>query len=110
MTFDEAKTRCPEGIVVACNNSENAQTISGPVDLVTKFVEQLETEEIFAKEIESSGVAFHSPHMEIVAPAFKSDLQKVNNEIQDYNNKYILNRMVFEITFWLDIEWSFFVK
>ena len=77
LTWAEAKRRCPEGIVPACHNSEDTVTISGPRDAVREFVEQLKAEEVFAKEVNSAGVAFHSYFMAKTAPALKAALEKV---------------------------------
>ena len=63
LTWAEAKERCPEGVVPACHNSLDTVTISGPVEAVRTFVEQLKSEGVFAKEVNSGGVAFHSSYM-----------------------------------------------
>ena len=77
LTWEEAKRRCPEGVVAACHNSEDTQTISGPAEAVTKFVAELKAEDIFAKEVKSAGVAFHSPFMATIAPGLLAALKKV---------------------------------
>lgn len=77
MTWAEAKERCPEGVVPACHNSEDTVTISGPVEAVREFVVQLKEEGVFAKEVNSAGVAFHSYFMAKTAPALKAALEKV---------------------------------
>lgn len=77
MTWEEAKKRCPEGVVPACHNAEETQTISGPAEAVAKFVEQLRSEGVFAKEVKSAGVAFHSYYMQQTAPSLKAALDKV---------------------------------
>ena len=79
LTWEEAKRRCPDGVVAACHNSEDTQTISGPAEEVAKLVAELKAEDIFAKEVKSSGVAFHSPFMASIAPALKVALQKVSS-------------------------------
>ena len=42
------------------------------------FVEKLKSEGIFAKEVNSAGVAFHSYYMTTTAPALKEALKKVS--------------------------------
>ena len=81
LTWAEAKARCPEGVVPACHNSVDTVTISGPAELVKQFVAELKEEEIFAKEVQSAGVAFHSYFMAKTAPALKEALQKVQKSI-----------------------------
>ncbi|XP_043924165.1 fatty acid synthase [Protopterus annectens] len=77
LTWAECKARCPEGVVPACHNSEDTVTISGPKDSVSKFVAELKNEGIFAKEVRSAGVAFHSYYMASIAPSLLAALQKV---------------------------------
>jgi len=78
MTWEEAHRRCPEGIVPACHNSLDNVTVSGPADSVASFVSELQNEGVFAKPVNSSGVAFHSSHMSLAAPALKHRLQQVS--------------------------------
>lgn len=47
-------------------------------DSVSKFVAQLKESGVFAKEVRSAGVAFHSYYMASLAPALLSALQKVS--------------------------------
>lgn len=77
LTWAEAKARCTDGIVPACHNSLDTVTISGPAEAVTKFVAQLKSEGVFAKEVQSAGVAFHSYFMAQTAPALRERLEKV---------------------------------
>ena len=77
LTWEECQQRCPDGVVPACHNAPGTVTISGPSDKVHNFVHTLKEEGIFAKEVNSSGVAFHSPVMEACAPSLKASLKKV---------------------------------
>uniref|UniRef100_A0A671PGD7 Fatty acid synthase n=1 Tax=Sinocyclocheilus anshuiensis TaxID=1608454 RepID=A0A671PGD7_9TELE len=77
LTWEECKAQCPQGVVPACHNSEDTVTISGPQDSVSKFVAQLKESGVFAKEVRSAGVAFHSYYMASIAPALLAALQKV---------------------------------
>lgn len=77
LTWEEAHRRCPESIVPACHNSHDTVTISGLAEAVGKFVEQLQSEGVFAKEVQSGGVAFHSFCMASSAPALREKLSKV---------------------------------
>ncbi|XP_071965803.1 fatty acid synthase-like [Antedon mediterranea] len=77
LTWQEAKDRCPKGVVPACHNSEDTVTISGEKDAVKKFVAELVAEDVFAREVKSSGVAFHSHFMKDIAPELKKELSKV---------------------------------
>ncbi|XP_053308944.1 fatty acid synthase [Spea bombifrons] len=77
LTWEECKMQCPEGVVPACHNSEDTVTISGPKDSVRDFVAKLKEDGVFAKEVQSAGVAFHSYYMESIAPSLLSALKKV---------------------------------
>lgn len=52
-------------------------TISGPLKDVQDFVTSLKERGVFAREVNSSGVAFHSYFMDQVAPLIKDKLSKV---------------------------------
>ncbi|KFP09893.1 Fatty acid synthase [Egretta garzetta] len=77
LTWDECKQRCPPNVVPACHNSEDTVTVSGPLDSVNEFVAKLKKDGVFAKEVRSAGVAFHSYYMASIAPALLSALKKV---------------------------------
>lgn len=76
LSWEEAKSRCPEEIVPACHNSADSVTISGPTEAVSRFVKQLQTEGVFAKEVQSSGVAFHSRYIAEAAPKLRKYLDR----------------------------------
>ncbi|KAM9281576.1 fatty acid synthase [Morus bassanus] len=77
LSWEECKQCCPPNVVLACHNSEDTVTVSGPLDTVTEFVAKLKKDGVFAKEVRSAGVAFHSPCMASIAPALLSALKKV---------------------------------
>ncbi|KAM6164687.1 fatty acid synthase [Rhynchocyon petersi] len=77
LSWEECKQRCPPGVVPACHNSEDTVTISGPQAAVAEFVEQLKQEGVFAKEVRTGGMAFHSYFMESIAPVLLQALKKV---------------------------------
>ncbi|KAM6951887.1 fatty acid synthase [Aplochiton taeniatus] len=80
MTWAECKAQCPQGVVPACHNSEDTVTISGPQEAVSKYVAELKEKGVFAKEVRSAGVAFHSYYMASIAPALLAALKKVIKE------------------------------
>ncbi|XP_077535335.1 fatty acid synthase-like [Haemaphysalis longicornis] len=77
LTWKEATERCRDGVVPACHNAEDSVTVSGPADAVAKFVEQLKAENVFAKEVNSLNVAFHSEHVHCVGPSLLEALKEV---------------------------------
>ncbi|XP_010886932.2 fatty acid synthase [Esox lucius] len=80
LTWAECKAQCPQGVVPACHNAEDTVTISGPAEAVRAFVGQLKESGVFAKEVRSAGVAFHSYYMAAIAPALLAALKKVIKE------------------------------
>ncbi|KAM6473364.1 fatty acid synthase isoform 2-T2 [Liasis olivaceus] len=77
LTWEECRKQCPTGVVPACHNAEDTVTISGSQEAIAKFVSKLKAEGVFAKEVLSAGVAFHSYYMASIAPVLLSALQKV---------------------------------
>ncbi|KAM6245512.1 fatty acid synthase [Porphyrio hochstetteri] len=77
LTWEECKECCPPKVVPACHNSEDTVTVSGPLDAVNEFVAKLKKEGVFAKEVRSAGVAFHSYYMASIGPVLLSALKKV---------------------------------
>ena len=52
-------------------------TVSSSPEAVAKFVKSLQAEGIFAKEVNSSGVAFHSQYIAEAAPKLRKYLERV---------------------------------
>ncbi|WAQ95725.1 FAS-like protein [Mya arenaria] len=77
LTWSEALQLCPTGVVPACHNSKDTVTVSGPQEAVRAFVHQLKERNIFAKEVNTAGVAFHSYYMQGIASSLKDALNKV---------------------------------
>ncbi|XP_037503735.1 fatty acid synthase-like, partial [Rhipicephalus sanguineus] len=76
LTWEETKRRCPPDVYPACHNAEDSVTVSGTAEAVEKMVAQLQAEGIFARKVDSMGVAFHTKHIESIGPAFREVLQK----------------------------------
>ncbi|XP_043471863.1 fatty acid synthase [Leptopilina heterotoma] len=77
LSWEEAQKRCPPEIVLACHNAADSVTISGPPEPIAKFVEDLKSQEIFAKQVHSSGCAFHSKYIASVGPRLRTMLEKI---------------------------------
>ncbi|XP_041971751.1 fatty acid synthase-like isoform X2 [Aricia agestis] len=61
--YNKIKPMCPPEIEVACHNGPESSTISGPADKMKAFVAQLVAQGIFAKEVNCSGIAYHSRYI-----------------------------------------------
>lgn len=77
LSWEEAKRRCPPEIFPACHNSADSVTISGPSDILDKFVAELTAENIFAKKVKSSGFAFHSKYIADAGPKLRKALEEI---------------------------------
>ncbi|XP_046659342.1 fatty acid synthase isoform X2 [Homalodisca vitripennis] len=77
LSWEEVKAKAPPEIQPACHNSEDSVTVSGPPEALTKFVKSLQADNIFAKEVASSGVAFHSKYIEAAAPKLRKCLEEI---------------------------------
>ena len=63
LAWEEVKARCPPGIYAACNNSATNVSVSGPGNAIRDFVKLLKSEGIFAREVDSCGIAPHSKYV-----------------------------------------------
>ncbi|CAN7943064.1 unnamed protein product, partial [Ixodes pacificus] len=77
LTWEQAKQRCRNGVIPACHNAEDSVTVSGPAEAVAELVAQLKAENVFAREVNSLDVAFHSHYVQPVGPALQEVLEKV---------------------------------
>ncbi|XP_057332495.1 fatty acid synthase [Microplitis mediator] len=89
LSWAEAAKKCPADISPACHNSSDSVTVSGPVESIKKFVEQLKGEEIFAKVVNSSGVAFHSKYIASAGPRLRSVLEKIITSPKQRTSRWI---------------------
>ncbi|XP_054923972.2 fatty acid synthase-like [Dermacentor andersoni] len=89
LTWEEAKRRCPPGVSPACHNADDSVTVSGTAEAVEAMVTQLQTENIFARKIDSMGVAFHSKHIESIGPAFREVLNKAIPQPKPRSKRWI---------------------
>ncbi|KAG6462008.1 hypothetical protein O3G_MSEX013000 [Manduca sexta] len=77
LSWESCQKRCPSDVSPACHNSNDNVTISGPVPSVEKFVAELSAEGVFARRVNSSGVAFHSKYIATAAPLLRKSLEKI---------------------------------
>ncbi|EZA48517.1 Fatty acid synthase [Ooceraea biroi] len=67
LTWEEAEKMCPPGVSPACHNSLDSVTVSGQPEPLQKFMEELKSKGIFAKAVDSAGLAFHSKYIKPMA-------------------------------------------
>ena len=79
----------PSDVVPACHIAVQTVTISGPKKRVEEVVAQLTKEGKFAREVNSSGVAFHSYMLQPCANGLRDALSKVSVAFNIYRCSYL---------------------
>uniref|UniRef100_A0A224X4N0 Fatty acid synthase n=1 Tax=Panstrongylus lignarius TaxID=156445 RepID=A0A224X4N0_9HEMI len=89
LSWEEAKARVPPNTFAACHNGADSVTVSGPISEIEKFVEELKQEEIFAKKVNSSNVAFHSKYIADAAPTLRANLERIIPVAKPRSRKWV---------------------
>ncbi|XP_022172738.1 fatty acid synthase-like isoform X2 [Myzus persicae] len=89
LSWEDTKKKLPADLVAACHNSEDSVTISGPPKSVSEFVKTCKAEGIFAKEVNSSGFAFHSKYIADAEPMLRKSLEKILKNPKPRSSKWI---------------------
>ncbi|KAL1129219.1 hypothetical protein AAG570_013748 [Ranatra chinensis] len=89
LSWEETKARLPKDIVLACHNSKDSVTISGPLEQVDRFVEELQAENIFVRKVSTSGVAFHSKYIADAGPKLRANLERIIPVAKPRSKKWI---------------------
>lgn len=75
--YNAIKAELPEDIMIACHNSAESCTLSGPADKVSAYVSQLQKNGVFAKVVNVSNIAYHSKYIAPAGPYLINSLKKV---------------------------------
>ncbi|XP_065221125.1 fatty acid synthase-like isoform X2 [Planococcus citri] len=62
-SYDVMKDIVPPEIEIACHNSPSNCTLSGPTEIVQKFVKDLNEKNIFNRVVKTSNIAYHSRYI-----------------------------------------------
>lgn len=62
---------------VACHNSNDNTTISGPLEEVQLYIEELKRQNIFVRVVSSNNVAYHSKQVHPLVPFVLENIRKV---------------------------------
>lgn len=87
--YAQLKDIVPDGIEIACHNSSESSTISGPADKIAAFVESLKEKKIFAKEVECSHIPYHSSYIKEMGPILYKRLKEVIKTNKKRSSKWI---------------------
>lgn len=77
MGYEDMQKIIPDEIQIACHNSSDSCTISGPAGDVAAFVAHLKSKNIFAKEVAVSNIAYHSRYIASMGPPMLKRMMKV---------------------------------
>ncbi|XP_055326066.1 fatty acid synthase-like [Sitodiplosis mosellana] len=75
--YEKVVHMLPPTIEAACRNSGISTTISGPKADVAKFVEELKSQGIFAKEVQCSNIPYHSRYIADMGPKLLHKLREI---------------------------------
>jgi fatty acid synthase, animal type len=75
--YRKIRAMIPSDIEVACHNSPDSCTISGPAESISDFVTQLKRKGIFAKEVPCSNIPYHSNYIAEFGPKLLARLKKI---------------------------------
>ena len=75
--YKKLRSMILQGIEIACHNSNESCTISGPAQNVTDFVKELKSQGIFAKEVPCSNIPYHSSYISEMGPKLLKRLTEV---------------------------------
>ncbi|XP_049868872.1 fatty acid synthase-like [Pectinophora gossypiella] len=87
--YNEIIKLCPPEIDVACHNGPDSSTISGPEKEMQEFVTKLISQDIFAKKVNSSNIAFHSRYIAEAGPKLHEYLSKVIKDPKPRSERWL---------------------
>lgn len=89
MGYNQAKDKLPESIEVACHNSKDNCTLSGPTADMEVYVQKLQDQGIFARLVNVSNIAYHSRYIKPAAPLLLKYLREIIPEAKLRSSKWI---------------------
>ncbi|CAO1315088.1 unnamed protein product [Diamesa serratosioi] len=89
MGYQKLKSMTPPEIEIACHNSAESCTISGPAADVTKFVKKLSDDGVFAKEVPCSNIPYHSRYISDMGPRLLARLNEIIQNPKKRSSKWL---------------------
>lgn len=87
--YNNVKNLLPSSVEVACRNSFESSTISGPKEDVAAFVASLKVKGVFAKEIQCSNIPYHSKYIAEMGPKLLKRLQEIIPSPKKRSSKWL---------------------
>lgn len=88
-SWEELEPYCNERLARACHNSEYSITMSGDSEEVEKAITILEGQGIKCNEVNSSGIAFHSPKVVSAAGMYRQKLAELLPAPKERSKKWL---------------------
>lgn len=89
MGYNQIKDELPENVEVACHNSPDSCTISGPAEDVKKYVQEVKDRNIFVKLVNVANIAYHSRYVRPAAPVLLKYLKEILPKPKLRSSKWI---------------------
>jgi fatty acid synthase len=89
MPAEELSRIIPKDVDIACYNSRNLCTISGPAESVKTFVEEIKLRKIFAKEFDCAHVPAHGRYMSNAGDIFYEKLCEIIPSPKQRSSKWL---------------------
>lgn len=87
--YEALKPILPSNIEIACHNSRNSATISGPKADVADFVTELKGQGLFAKEVLCSNIPYHSRYIAEMGPKLLKLLSNIIPKPSKRSSKWL---------------------
>ncbi|KAG5669844.1 hypothetical protein PVAND_000135 [Polypedilum vanderplanki] len=89
MHYKELEPILPAEIDIACHNSHESTTISGPKESVLEFINKMTKDGIFAKEVACAGIPFHSRYISKVSDEMYKNFSEILKNPKRRSPKWI---------------------
>ncbi|KAM3065606.1 Reducing polyketide synthase boa9 [Clarireedia jacksonii] len=71
---EETQPYLVKGLCIACYNSPSSVTLSGNTEAAAETLEKLKADNVFVRELRTSGRAYHSHHMKLIGDNYEKRL------------------------------------
>ena len=111
----EVQPLIPTDVYIACDNADDSVTVAGTETAVNDFVQDLKAKNIFAVNVNSIGIAFHSPLLYSIRDKLTKMLMSIlpdtrqmsprwissnqDNTVRSVSAEYFVDNMLFPIRF-----------
>lgn len=89
MSYEELQEILPHDIQIACHNSVESCTITGPMKSVEMFVKEIKMKKIPVKIVDTSNIPFHSKIIKNCGPLWTEKLRQIIKNPKQRSSKWI---------------------